>query len=436
MNSTIKVVNNKNIFTFFILISPFALLIAVKPEDWFGVILVILTLFYIVTQKVFVQNINTVIAILIMFFLKAVISLINNNFFTIYGAGADASGFFKNAAYISQYDFDINLINTGSQLYENYLAIVFNLTGVSKFSGEMLSILIFIISVSYLLKIAENLYGSTYNTYLVYFFGLLPGMIIYTSITMREPYQILFFLMSVYYFILAMKRGKFSFILFVKFFIVVFMLGMLHNGLLAFTFVIIGIALNKTLKGSLRINSLLIRILLTTIVLMLFIAFLNVFGISTQASDAILKGDITSYVDNYRDGGISLDSRAQYGVELNTNNIYMVILTAPLVFINYMIAPFPWQLTSVMDIYAAIENIFRIILIFAAIKYLKKSKGLKKTFSYQLMILFILMELLWSFGTVNWGTAIRHHLIGYGLILILGMPVLSKAINYFIRKIT
>src|SRR5699024_12727715 len=79
------------------------------------------------------------------------------------------------------------------------ISFIFNITGISQFSGEMLSILVFVIATSYLLKIAENLYGPSYNTHLVYLFGLLPSMLIYTSIIMREPYQILFFLMSVYY---------------------------------------------------------------------------------------------------------------------------------------------------------------------------------------------------------------------------------------------
>ncbi|MBP1969195.1 hypothetical protein J2Z83_001299 [Virgibacillus natechei] len=436
MNPPNKVLNYKNIFTYFILIVPFILLILATPEDWFGVVLIFLILIYIFTQKVFVENINTMVAMLVVFFLKVTISLINNNFFTIYGAGADAIGFFKNASFISQYNTGIDLINTGSELYTNYLALVFNFIGVSKFSGEMLSIFAFVLSVRYLLKIAEKLYGSTYNTPLVYLFGLLPSMLIYTSITMREPYQILFFLMSIYYFIKAIESNKFSFILFIKFIISIFILGMLHNGLLVFTFAILIIYFNKILTTNLRVKNLLIKVILSGIALVLFIGLLNIVGISTQASDAILKGDITSYIDDYRDGGIALDSRAQYGVELNTSNIFTVVLTAPVVFISYMIAPFPWQISSVLDIYAMIENIFRLILLFAAINYLRKNEEIKKTSLYQVMILFILMELLWSLGTVNWGTAVRHHLIGYGLILILAMPVFVKAIIRSIQKFT
>src|SRR5699024_5393857 len=128
---------------------------------------------------------------------------------------------------------------------------------------------------------------------------------------------------------------------------------------------------------------------------------------------------IGSYREGYRGGSSIEDARARYGVELNTNNVITVMLTFPLVFFNYMLVPFPWQISSLLDIYAVVENIFRLALILLGVKFIKSTKSEAIPSINQVMILFLLMEVLWSLGTVNWGTAIRHHLISYGLILLL-----------------
>src|SRR5699024_11675882 len=101
----------------------------------------------------------------------------------------------------------------------------------------MFSILVFMKDNIYLLKLYKKLSVPSYNIHLLYLFGFLQSMFIYTSIIMREPYQILFFLMSVYYFIDILNKQKVSLRLFLKFFISILVLGMLHNGLLALTFI-------------------------------------------------------------------------------------------------------------------------------------------------------------------------------------------------------
>jgi len=36
-----------------------------------------------------------------------------------------------------------------------------------------------------------------------------------------------------------------------------------------------------------------------------------------------------------------------------------------------------------------------------------------------ILIFILIIEIFWSFGTANWGTAVRHHQIVYGLMLFL-----------------
>lgn len=32
--------------------------------------------------------------------------------------------------------------------------------------------------------------------------------------------------------------------------------------------------------------------------------------------------------------------------------------------------------------------------------------------------MYLFLELIWSFGTVNWGTALRHHIPSIGLLIV------------------
>src|SRR5699024_248830 len=234
--------------------------------------------------------------------------------------------------------------------------------------------------------------------------------------------------MSIYYFLMIYKQNSFKISILFKFLISAFILGLLHNGLLVFMFLLLLIYLFQVLKVTFKIKSFLINAVISMFVLFILILLLNVIGVSTPASDAVLNGNITSYIDSYRDSGIAIDSRAQYGIELNTSNLFTILYTFPLVFLSYMVAPLPWQVSSVMDIYAMLENLMRLFLLILVIKNINHTSGKSKIMYNQIFWLFILSEVLWAMGTVNWGTAIRHHLIAYGLILVLSVPYM-KIVN-------
>jgi hypothetical protein len=87
-----------------------------------------------------------------------------------------------------------------------------------------------------------------------------------------------------------------------------------------------------------------------------------------------------------------------------------------------MFAPFPWQVENVKDIWALLESILRFLLLFFAISSWRRSSGEVRSCYSFLLITVLGMELVWALGTANWGTAIRHHVPGYGVIVLLGAP--------------
>jgi uncharacterized membrane protein len=87
-----------------------------------------------------------------------------------------------------------------------------------------------------------------------------------------------------------------------------------------------------------------------------------------------------------------------------------------------MFAPFPWQIGNVKDIHAMLESMLRIVLLILAVSSWRRSSGEVRSYYSFLLIVVLGMELMWALGTVNWGTAIRHHVPGHSIIVLLGAP--------------
>jgi hypothetical protein len=116
---------------------------------------------------------------------------------------------------------------------------------------------------------------------------------------------------------------------------------------------------------------------------------------------------------------------------LDTSSVHGLVTTIPMVFAEYMFAPFPWQVENVKDIYALLESILRFLLLFSALSSWHRSSGEARSCYGFLLTAVLGMELMWALGTVNWGTAARHHVPGYSVIVLLGAP----SVILFMRKL-
>src|SRR5699024_2538991 len=140
-----------------LLISLCILIYVIYVFGWLSALLITLSFILIITDKNIQSNLNILITVIFVFMVKITLSITNSFFFTIYGADKDATGFFRNGKTIANNNIDIELINTGSNLFENYLALISRYLSDSQFSVELLSILTFIIGIKYLLKIIKHL---------------------------------------------------------------------------------------------------------------------------------------------------------------------------------------------------------------------------------------------------------------------------------------
>jgi len=396
------------------------------PNDWFGWFLVVLTFIIPLLVTPFNRNGVWIITVYIILTVYHSCAFINSYITPTLGADKDAIRFIRNATSIaenSNFHFKV-----GAVVYENFLALIFKLFGASTFLASELSVVMFLMTLIVLLFLAKELKMHKYIIPITLLFGFLPSVILFTSVPLRESYQMFFFSSTVFFALKFINSRKYKFLIIS--FLSLFLLGITHNGLIVAVPFLLLIILLYSVDSEKRKFSVGIKILLMIIFLVLIsgaFVLLEARGISSNASKAVLEGDILEYAGSY--SSPTNAGRSAYNVYLDTSNPLSIILTLPIVFLSYMFAPFPWQIRGLLDIYAFFESLLRLILVISIWKTLKIKKGFDKKKYVMVLLLVIILEVIWSTGTQNWGTAMRHHLPAYGAIVVLGVGGLLKILR-------
>lgn len=364
------------------------------------------------------------------FLLRLGIAFFNGFIGPTYGSSDDALGFHFLAADFSQnLVIDVFII---THIYAYILGIFYFITTDSLFLGSALSALGWLASAFILLRIMRILsfnMSDQWRVMLIYV--LLPTSLMYTSVTLREPFQLLFVNLALY----AALKIYFhrSHAHWLVLFIAVVGMGSLHGALLAFgIFIIAGTLFLLTSRNRKGISFTKFILVTPIVILCLFYGF-ELFMSLTSYGERLDDG-LGAAVQVYQEGTLSdaYDARANYRTEaIETNGLGGFILSLPYFLIQYLFEPMPWKISSIIDVVALLENMLRFWLIWNMLKYLvctylnkpifvaHNAFGNRRFYLF-IFLSYLLIESLWSLGTSNWGTASRHHVPSLGLLLIVG----------------
>jgi hypothetical protein len=327
---------------------------------------------------------------------------------------------------VSQTGFFYAVYNSGFSNYINFLGFFYRAFGTSLFLGQELSVLAFVLSCVVLIKLVDHLDLRRFRVGIVLFFGLLPSAMIYRSMTLRESWQALFFLLFVYWAIRLWKRTSIlngSFLLMSG-----FCMSILHLGLANYVVYLVVISVYWSIAGRKKNVRWArhLRFLFTGILVVCVILLAQKLGWFITPGEGLEAGaELRRALSNN-------DVRTVYSYTRDTStSVYGLVTTIPMIFIQYMFAPFPWQAENAMDVCALLESMLRFALFFFAISSWWRSSGEARSCYSFLFIAFLGMELVWALGTANWGTAIRHHIPGYGVFVLLGAPRLILFMRQF-----
>lgn len=353
---------------------------------------------------------------------------------TIHGVDVDAMKFHGNAAAIAAiggWDFGL-----GSRFYTTMLAFAYALGGPSLFFGEATSVFAYALSCVVLVRLLDLLKIDRHQAACVLVFGLHPASALFTSVTLRESWQIYFFMQSAYCLLrFRVSAGPVSLLWGL---LGAALMGCLHNGLIVYALFMVPLALFSRMGPRTTLS------LPRTIGLGLTMAVSG--GLIAAAVTGTLpytpslarlsEGEAIEYASTYRQKG-EKGARAEYAVKLDAGSPVKFALSLPPVYLYYMLSPFPWQLRSSLDLFAAADGWLRLLLLFFALTALwAPPKGMPYGIPRFLLILYFSMSALWAMGTINYGTALRHHIVPFWILVALGLPpLLDRASKLFRIKL-
>jgi len=417
-------------------------MIKMMLSDWPGWLLIFLSFFIVYKFWKTKKDRKLTLTIGFVLLLHHFVAVINSYFYTFPGAEPDPVNFQGLA--IEWAAGGKLLLSFGTNFYAQLLGTFYRIFEPSQLFGEELSVLAFLLSCFVLLKIIELLNISKYTVWLLLIYGLLPTNLIFCSKILRESYQILFFMLSVYWGLRFHLKPAKEAMIFCVFSALI--MGLFHKALILYALFLVPVLFlffPQQISGSLSSRGCFLkrRWIFIGLVLIIVAGIFIIGNLDSikglEVMRSFLSGKGLKFAVDYRTKLIfeqAQDARANYGIMLDTSSVITLIRSTLLMFIYYLFAPFPWQATNWLDVYGAAESLLRFALIFFSILFWFRAEGIQRRIWGLFLVIYFSMTFLWATGTVNYGTSIRHHVLTNWIIIILGGPVLIDFVLRQFRK--
>ena len=328
------------------------------------------------------------------------------------GADADAATFHRFAV-----DFSSGLTLEGRDAttfaYAYALGQVYRVTGASLLVGSLLSCAAWLASARVLMRIARLMSirrRRRFRIMLVY--ALLPSSILWTSVTLREPYQLLCVNLAL---LAALKiylnRPGWNWSLLVS---TVAVGSVLHGVLFGFgVFALIGSGMWVLFRKRPDAAVLWLMMLVPLSVALLTYGY-SLFNDLYRYS---VDQGLSAAVQTYQQGGLNSGARTDYRDTISIDGVGGLLWFIPVATFQYLFEPMPWRLGAPVDAVFLIENCLRAALLWTAVSGFRRMDRETRPLALLLFASYVVLETAWSLGTVNWGTAARHHIPSLGLLL-------------------
>ena len=349
------------------------------------------------------------------------VSFYNHYIAKVFGADADAVTFHEQAASIAKWGGEIPF-GFGSNFYQWILGHLYSLIEPNLLLGQAISTLAFLGATIFLLKLKNLLNFKGGEIPIILLFGLEPTMLLWTSVTLREPFQI-FFLLAILFYGTKWRTGgskNDSFLCIAMF----LPFGLLHNGLAVYSPFLLILLLtwnfSPRIMGRWTLSKRRVRWAGCAILLSwgVYLLMMNLPGVG--ALSAVQASKFLEYAEAYREGANIGGS--SYGGVLDLSSPKGLVTSTTTLFVHYFLGPFPWEIRGIIDIPAFLTSVLRLTLVaFAFLRWRHSSGGQRNAIGF-LLVVFLTLEFLWAMGTTNYGTAVRHHMVAWGIIVMLGTP--------------
>lgn len=313
--------------------------------------------------------------------------------------------------------------------YANFLRSVYDVLGGSHLLGCEINQIGFSIALICFVEILYFLGYRSFAPHLVLIFSFLPSVLLNSSVVLREGMQMAGFLGLTFGLLSIRHKGVAREAVVIP--VSVLALINLQNGFAPYLLLVLPIALLWALGSRPWL------IICTLSVGLFVVTFLG--GRIVRALEArsavvqqVTQGEGLEYIGGYQ--GRVTQGRSDFETKLDMSSLPALLKTGPIVTLQYLFAPMPWQVRGILDLYGLFESFIRFVLFGYAAREIWLAEGRRRQDFLFLLGMFISMELVWAAGTSNWGTAFRHRVVAWGLLVVLGGPGLLRRLG-FLKKV-
>lgn len=359
-----------------------------------------------------IEALKYALAICIVFLAYEAVAYTNSYVLNLKGAGMDAEKFQYLASQWTlqpRYEFSISV-----GFYTQLIGTVFLIFGENEFIAAQTSVLALVLAARKLHLFLTS-QGVSSSAWVVLATLLWPSLVPRGGTTLREPLILLatIYLIAEIVAYLDCPRASTG----VKVALAVVAMFVVHKatGIMALGILVLA-GLRTLFQSRVGVGGKVTFVALAAVLVAVSLAVVSRFSDlkDMQVLVTLLQGDVegVSAVLEYKYG---VDARAAYEAPINLSNPLLFVLTVFRSFLYYMLQPFPTRLSGVFDLYAFAEVLVRTALLVYILRHWRRL-GPALRFSF---LCYLLISLVWSVGTTNYGTASRHHLTNFWMLIAL-----------------
>lgn len=340
--------------------------------------------------------------IFVLFSLIRVFLCVLGTYYSLPFSGSDTVAF--NNAAIQQANFYTlseilgNIDVTKSYFISSITAIFYRVFGEDYSIPIFINGYIGILILYYSIKLFDLVWSPDTRGRLLFLIliGISPILNIHSAIFLRENYITLFVLLASIEFCKYVNshNNKYAF----KFVVFTLFSAFFHGAMIIFVLLL---PIYLFLNGKLSISKKIIFIgLFMSLIFFLFYLF-DFKKISSVVNSDSAEDMIAILVKKFSPRG-----NTAYLNNLQINNLIDIVWQVPLRMVNFMLQPFIWNVRSIDHFLVFLDALFWLLIVWKIIFNWRSIFRNKK--SLYLLIGMLILICAFSFGTVNFGTAIRH----------------------------
>lgn len=330
------------------------------------------------------------------------------------GAEGDALGLHEMAVTLSRQS-GIPSVHFG-YLYSVFLAQIYRATGPSLFIGCAVSCLAWFVSARTLARTMDLIgLNQMQQAAALAVFAFTPSALFWTSITIREPFQLLAVTVAMHAAVqIVLGSGMRQWVVLLA----ASGLGALtHAAILGWGLVLaVGAASFRLMHYRHLLRWRHFAVVAPYVLLFVVGGYL----VFTAVFQYPVDRGLAYAIDSYQRGGLSIGVRTDYRTSVMLKDTLDLLIMFPVFIMQYLFEPMPWHLSSLADLEIVGENLVRLVLLLGAIGGIRRAGPRERPLLLLVWFGWLMIESAFAVGTFNWGTAARHHIPSLGFLALLG----------------